>query len=107
MKPIDVEDLQNAIHKLKDQANPSEEQTKILSEMKNGLHPIKIAISLSSGFKVISIADIIRMEGAGNYAEIYLIDGTKILSTKTIRNYEELLSGRNFFRVHRSHLINL
>lgn len=37
----------------------------------------------------------------------YLTDGSKLLVTKTLKDFEHLLLGHHFFRVHKSHLVNL
>ncbi|MEM6718512.1 MAG: LytTR family DNA-binding domain-containing protein [Bacteroidota bacterium] len=49
---------------------------------------------------------IIYIEACESYSWIHLIDGSKVLSSKTIGYYEELFSNENFTRIHRSYLIN-
>jgi two-component system LytT family response regulator len=51
-------------------------------------------------------AEIIRLEGEGNYTQFYLTGERKYLSAKTMKEYEEILVQHNFLRIHKSHLIN-
>lgn len=67
----------------------------------------KIVINSHQGQNIIKVSDIIRCEADSNYTTIFHSNGTKTVVTKSLREYEELLSGDNFFRVHKSHLVNL
>ena len=51
--------------------------------------------------------DIVRFESAGSYTTVYLRDGNKIMVSRLIKDFDELLSGTGFFRLHQSHLINM
>ena len=55
----------------------------------------------------IEIDDIIRLESEKNYTDIYLINGKKITSSKTLKYYENLLSEIIFFRIHQKYLVNI
>lgn len=52
------------------------------------------------------LKNIVRIEGERNYSYIYLSNGTKKLSSKTLGYFEEILSDKGFLRCHRSHLVN-
>lgn len=68
----------------------------------------KIAIPTSTGYIMLNIANIIYCKGEGNYSNIYQLNGDKpILSSKTLKYYEELLPETIFFRAHKSTLLNL
>ena len=67
----------------------------------------KIALPLSDKIEFIEISSIVRCEGEGNYSHIYLKSGDKILASKTLKEFDELLTDHHFLRVHQSHLINL
>ena len=53
------------------------------------------------------VKDIIRLEGVRNYTLIYLKNGSTMLSSRTLKVYENVLVDWGFVRVHRAHLINL
>jgi two-component system LytT family response regulator len=67
----------------------------------------KIAIPTSKGSEFIDIKEIIRIEADRSYSWIFLTSGRKIMVSRNLSEYEELLAGHNFFRAHNSHLVNL
>ena len=72
---------------------------------KNGFE--RITLPTFEGFRFINIKDIVRCEADNNYTNFYLNSGDKILVTKTLKDYDECLSGLDFVRVHQSHLVNI
>jgi two-component system, LytTR family, response regulator len=72
------------------------------------MHPNSntILIPNLSGIYVIDISSIIRIEAVSSYSKIYLSDGKKIVVSKVLRQMEEMLAGKGFARIHRSHLVN-
>ena len=80
-----------------------------LLENIRGIKPRFKRIALNSSDKVImvNIDDIIRCESKSNYTLFYLNNGEKILVTKSLKEYDNLLEEYSFIRVHHSHLINL
>lgn len=110
LKPIDAADLAAALQKVKSKISTIEMAQKIeeLHRNMNRLNPNKrISVSTSSELIYLPIADIVRCESTINYTTIYLRDNRKIIVAKTLKEYEELLSDFNFFRIHNSHLVNL
>jgi two-component system, LytTR family, response regulator len=67
----------------------------------------KIAIPDGEGYIFIAINEIIRCESDGNYTQIIMDSGKRFLASKTLGEFEDLFGDESFFRVHRSHLINL
>ena len=59
------------------------------------------------GLVFINLTDIIRCDSDGNYTYFILNNGKKVMSSRTLGEYEEMFENENFFRVHRSHLVNL
>lgn len=55
----------------------------------------------------VEVRDIVRLEANGSYTEIYMDNGTRLSSTKNIMFYEERLKKQRFYKVHRSHIVNL
>jgi two-component system LytT family response regulator len=56
---------------------------------------------------VAEIKEILRLESTGNYTQFFFLDGTKLLVTKTLKEFDKLLADNGFIRIHQSHLINL
>ena len=67
----------------------------------------KMSISAVDGIYFVNIKDMVRLEGEDNYTHIYLENKQKITVSKTIKWYADLLENKNFFRVHKKHVINL
>ena len=112
LKPIDIDELQEAVAKVKDKAK---EEAKgqhqnidiLLSALTNSTQVKKIAIPDQEGVAIVEIGDIVRCQADSNYTLIYLKDGRKIVSTKTLKEYNNLLDEGTFMRVHNSFLINI
>ncbi|MBT8234325.1 MAG: LytTR family DNA-binding domain-containing protein [Bacteroidia bacterium] len=96
LKPIDPELLKQSISKVKAFLNKSEDERSL----------DYISISTHDEIRRINVNDILRLEAMGNYTQFFLDDGSKILVTKTLKDYDEAL-GADFIRVHQSHLVNL
>lgn len=112
LKPIDIDDLKEAVNRIavsKGRHNQMTEKLEVFNQHYfNKPNPFKkISISALDGIYFINIQDIIRCEAEDNYTHIHLSNGDKITASKTIKAYEDLLSAVNFYRVHKSHLINL
>jgi two-component system LytT family response regulator len=67
----------------------------------------KLAVPTAEGLRFVLVSAIIRLEAKSNYTQLFCSDGARILATKTIKEYEELLPDSIFFRTHNSHIINL
>lgn len=110
-KPIDIEDLQEAISKIKvsDSGAGNVDYNmirNILNEHKNESKSDIIAVPTLSGYEIIKIEDIIHLVADESYTKIFLTNGKKCTSSMTIAKYEKVLNEDVFFRVHKSHIIN-
>jgi two-component system LytT family response regulator len=111
LKPIDVDELKIAVDRLiqnkKDQNSFNGKIENLLSEIKINGKPKRIAIPSLEGISIVNIDEIIRCEADTNYTRIYLINGEAILVSKTLKEYEDMLTEYHFIRVHHHNLINL
>lgn len=110
LKPIDADDLLQAITKVNNKISGNEMSRKLdalFHNLKNVHEPKKISIRTLDGLIFLNLDDIIRCQSYINYTTIYLKTNQKITVSKTLKEFEELLSDYNFYRVHNSHLINL
>lgn len=110
LKPIDVDDLQNAVERVEKKRNFN--SLGRLSQLMANLKPsssqqYKLAIPSGEGYIFIKISEIIYCEASSNYTTFVMTDGKKYLVTRTLKEYEELLDQEDFFRIHNSYLINL
>lgn len=110
LKPIDIDQLKNSVEKLKQKKLHSQmqEQIALLKDSYKGDDIRKIALSMSNGLTFVEIADIVLLEADGAYTTFYLKDGQKVLVSKKLKFYEDILSNRRFFfRTHRSYFVNV
>ncbi len=109
MKPIDPEALQAAVRRINPKKNNKiESKLDVFNHVYNNPNAFeKMSISALDGIYFVNLKDIVRFEAEDNYTHIYLKSGEKITASKTIKAYEEMLQGLNFYRVHKRHVINL
>jgi two-component system LytT family response regulator len=67
----------------------------------------KLAIPSSDGLIFIHLDDIVRFESYGTYTYIYTVKKEKIIASRNIKEFENILPKNQFFRIHNSHLINI
>ncbi|MCB2221374.1 MAG: LytTR family DNA-binding domain-containing protein [Bacteroidetes bacterium] len=110
LKPIFPDDLVEAVKKAeqKRETTMSKEGIEVLLEniRRPETDSPKIVLSTSEKINVVKVKDILRCESDNYYTMYYFTDGKKLLVSKTLKENEELLSGYNFIRPHKSHLVN-
>lgn len=110
VKPIEPEAFYEAIEKAKKAIQVNDQQLKIKNLIQNitgDRKSKKLVLNTQETVHIVDSEDILRCESDGSYTLVFTNDGKKILLSKKIKDLEELLSELSFFRVHRSHLINL
>ena len=109
LKPVQLEELKTALERFKSKT--------VLDSQKrvgNFLHNYKVqqpklfrlAINTTEGTHLLNTEDIIRCEGDVNYTRFFMHRQSPVLASKTLKEYDELLSDHQFIRVHRAHLVN-
>ncbi|HBS87212.1 MAG: hypothetical protein A2W91_03255 [Bacteroidetes bacterium GWF2_38_335] len=109
LKPVDIDELAEAVGKVKIKISSNRDNTLKLQNLLHNLQvksPRKIAVSFTEGYEFIEVDKIIRLEADRSYTNFHLIGGKKMMVSKSMREYS-FLENDNFFRPHRSHLINL
>lgn len=110
LKPIQIEQLKVAVDKaikLRGHSHIKEKIAALRENMEQNSIK-KIAVSVSNGLRFIPLSDILYLEADGSYTHIFLADGAKLLITKKIKEFEGTLNPENnFFRTHRSFIVNL
>lgn len=66
----------------------------------------KIALHTQEGIDFINIAEILYLKASSNYTEIYLVDGARLIASKTLKSFQRLLE-HPMYRVHNSYMVNL
>jgi two-component system LytT family response regulator len=108
LKPYSDKELKNAIDKAIHQIRPKNEQLSVLQESiaRPNQLPKKISLHTLDKIVVVSLDEIIRCKSDNNYTTFYFENGTKLMVTKTLKFYADLLKDNSFLRVHQSHLVN-
>lgn len=107
LKPVDPDELIVAVQKISKVNNSTQENYDLLlNTVKEQSAPKRMALHTLEKIHVTDIADIVRCESNGNYTTFYFKSGQKLLVTKTLKEYDQMLSEYKFARVHQSHLIN-
>lgn len=114
LKPVHIEELQKAVKKIQlSLANPvATEQNQLLvkhllDSVSNQNSIKKIAVPQLGSIRFIALDEIVSLQADSNYTIIHLVDMQKMVISKTLKDFEELLDGNLFVRIHKSYIINL
>lgn len=114
LKPIDHNELKSAVERITKRI--SEQQEKFWKFNYNELvrdiqkkEKQRILIHTRSGVESIDLDSIIYLQADSNYTYIFLEETEKIVTTKTLKEFENQLceNGNRFMRVHNSYILNL
>lgn len=108
LKPIGSEDLLKVVDQFETRKArvPRELQFNILQETLRHQFQ-RIALPTLQGIEFVNLSDIVYCVAEGGYTDFHLEDGQRIVVSRSLGHYEELLSGTLFFRIHHKYLINL
>jgi two-component system LytT family response regulator len=113
LKPVDSEELKSALERLRKKISSQEntlhkkEQVELLGDVLKDQHPPKrLALATLQGIIFLKINEIVRVEALSNYSTFYLTNKQKIMVSKTLKEFEPVLTMQNFFRVNRSCIVN-
>lgn len=110
LKPIDIDELRVAVSHIKkalEEKQSPENKFAGLIQSRKLEHSGKLALPVKDGIIYLSISEIVRVESDGTYSLFYTDNDKKHLSSKNLGEYEDILPTTGFFRVHRSHIVNV
>lgn len=109
LKPVSPSDLQQAVTRVENsRAMQAQNRTRLHEFARQyGQTFNKITIPSLQGFEFIDFTDIIYLQSDSNYTRVKLKEGKTIVATRLLGDFEEMLEPYNFFRVHKSYIINL
>jgi two-component system LytT family response regulator len=110
VKPVLIENVKSTISRITEIPVLREKQR--VEVLKRNLNPgfdsdQTIALPEINGFIIVKVNDIVRCEGERNYSRVFFTNGSSVLVSRTLLDFDVLLVPHGFFRIHRSHLINL
>lgn len=109
LKPVDAGELKAALEKALELVD-SDKSTGQFDALHSNIQKSekrRLVLKTQESVHVVELEQIIRCEADRNYTSFFLKDNKKILVSKTLKEYETLLSAHNFLRVQQSHLINI
>jgi len=98
VKPVQADDLQRIILKVMEEKNTARPGCTVSG---------KIPVADSDGIELVPFAEIIYLKSDSNYCELKLTGNRKLVASKTLKHFEELLPADQFLRIHKSYLINI
>jgi two-component system LytT family response regulator len=111
LKPVDETELRKAVDRFKAKriyapAGQVLFRNFIQNISQANKSKFKLALAGSAEIKYVQLDEIIRLQAESNYTHIYLTGNKIFVSAKTLKDYDEILAGHHFLRVHKSHLVN-
>ena len=111
LKPVDPAKLMEAlskVHHVVEQENISLRLNALYANLENNSpENKKLILKTAENIYLVNTSDIIRCESDGGYTRFYLIDGKEIMVSKNMKDFDEMLNGFGFYRIHQSHLVNI
>lgn len=109
LKPVNIDQLNSALDKVKDKLHAANMQKRV--ELFKENHAVnefsRIALPVSDGLLFIEVIDIVLLEADGAYTHVWLKNGSKIVVSKKLKFFEDVLHARKqFYRPHRSYIVN-
>lgn len=111
LKPIDADELQMAVEKymikeVLQMSNQSLYNNFLQNITAKKKEDFKLALSTSEGTFFYLPEQIVRLEGESNYTRFFFTEKKPMLSSKTLKEFEDILTSHGFVRIHKSHLVN-
>lgn len=104
LKPIKINELAEALERLKQALNGPEDPE---PDAELRIQRNRVALSDMGGVLLVDLADIVNIAAHGAYSRVFIMSSKRTLTVaKTLKQFEDAL-GRSFFRIHKSHLVNL
>jgi two-component system LytT family response regulator len=111
LKPVATDELRKAVQKVEERIRLKGYRNNYASLLENVKYPSgrieKLAIPISDGILFEKTSDIIYCEADANYTHLFLTGNRKLLVSKNLKDFENMLSDSGFFRVHHAYLINM
>ena len=111
LKPVNISELQSAVTRATKQRQLKVQNRQVnylmqWLEAQSRKEDLQIALSTTEETRFVKTNEVVRCESSNNYTTFFLSDGTALLVSKPIYEYDDLLSAYGFIRCHQSHLVN-
>ena len=111
LKPVDMEELQASVYRFLQGNEDYRQQYDLLKNIMHNIHAptpeeFRLALPTKEGVHFLLPHEIVRCEALGNYTKFFVNNNKSYLISKTLGEYDTLLTPQNFIRTHKSHLVN-
>ena len=106
LKPIDIDELIDAVEKI-EAGNSRHAQNNSIPLLKTDTAREKLILPMKDGYVFLSLSDIVHIESDGSYTTFFTNTTEKHVVSRHMKEFERLLPDKQFFRCHKSHIINL
>src|SRR4051812_4559774 len=112
MKPVDEDRLVEAVQRVRKRLTKdklTENTETLLHNIHKAASPLEMRLCLPTlkGFTILKLEEILYCEAQRSYTVFHLTNNKTIVISKPLFDYERLLAGTIFYRIHKSFLINL
>ena len=109
LKPVNISELQQAIKKVQEVVlRKKRSQQGAVLQSANNFNPLKkLILTTVDGYYPVKLQEIAYCKANDSYTHFYMQNGKHYIASKSLKEFEEVLSGYNFFRIHKSFLINM
>ncbi|HRO38796.1 MAG TPA: LytTR family DNA-binding domain-containing protein [Flavobacteriales bacterium] len=105
LKPVDPALLAQALERALPDSDPAQMETLLRNLATPGEE--RVVVPCAEGIHVLDPRNLLRCEADSNYTHLFTHDGERIVTARTLKDFEDLLAPHRFERVHMSHLVNL
>lgn len=110
LKPVLIENVRATIKRIND--IPVLQEKNRVEVLRNNINQenredVTIALPEINGYTIVKVKDILRCESERNYSRVFFLNGSSVLVSRTLLDFDNLLISHGFFRIHRSHLVSL
>src|SRR5690606_20028894 len=114
LKPVKIDELQKAVEKVKrtlESPVVAEQSRMLLQHFKEWIGqkaPVqRLAVPQLGSIRYVSLDEIVSLQADNNYTILHLVDMQKMVISKTLKEFEDLLDDDVFVRIHKSYIVNL
>lgn len=107
LKPVDIDELKQAVKMITDERKAATTKMQEKLPVRRLEYNSLIGLPIREGLEYHSVADVLWIESSGNYCTFHIIGAKKYIVSKNIGEYEQLLPEKEFFRVHKSYIVNI
>ena len=111
VKPVNESEFQQAIQRavelIEKKENNEDQLNVLMASLQNGNQSKKLVLRTTESLHIVDVADIYFCKSDNSYTTFYFADNEKILVSKCLKDYENLLTDFGFYRAHQSYLVNL